>query len=184
MRRFAWTLVLFSLPTGWGSSGVAGVVLAFNPPQFEWHHPSGSATPNHIWVTGDFWGQNFLATGLPSASQMSLTLFIDDNSLSSVPLNVAVNLNSTTLGGFLIPSGVAGPLVRNFIFPAVAGPNYRLEIDATNTIPSGLGSVSIAANGRSFALLESVPEPTALCIWSLVGVFMIGIGCWQRKRSV
>jgi hypothetical protein len=157
-------------PALWGivvlavvASPARAVILTFSPPAFEWFETGGTATPNHIWTTGDYWAQNFPATGLSNASSMALRLFIDDNALNpSNTLDLNVLLNANVIGNIAIPSGVSGPLDYNFAFGSIVGPNYRIQLLATNTIPSGDGSVSMAVDGRSFAVL--VPEPDELIL--------------------
>jgi len=132
-------------------------LLAFSQPDFEWSHAAESwVTPYYIWVTGDYWAQNFPATPLTSANHMTLTLCIDDNTFSSQQLDVNVLLNQTVVGNLSLTAGMAGTQSYDFSFDPVAGPDYRLEIRATNTV-TDTGCVSIAIDGRSFSKLDAPP---------------------------
>src|SRR5581483_6426767 len=112
--------------------------------------------PYHIWITDDYWAQNFPATPLTSANHMTLTLTIDDNTFVSQQLDVNVRLNQTIVGSLSLPPGLLGPQTYDFSFDPVLGPDYRLEICATNTV-TDTGCVSIAIDGRSFARLNGPP---------------------------
>jgi hypothetical protein len=138
------------------------VQLVFSTPDFEWHQTGGAATPYHIWATGDYWAQNFAATGLSDTSHMSLTLFINDNTLSGETLNLDVLLNQNNVGSISIPPGMIESQTFEFDFTSVAGPDYRIHIEATNTISPGLGSVSIAIDGPSYAILGSAATTSSI----------------------
>jgi hypothetical protein len=160
------------------ASSHAAAILVFNTPGFEWHESGGAASPYHIWTAGDYWAQNFQQTGLPSANQMSLSLLF--NSLTGPQTNLLdlnVYLNGIDIGSFSVPSGITGLQNFTFSFSDVLGPDYRIQIQAANTIPSGDGSVSIAPDGSSFATLTSVPEPTVLTLGSLSALAII----WQHR---
>jgi hypothetical protein len=143
--------------------------LTFSAPDFEWFHPSGGATPNHIWVTGDYWAQNFNAIGIGAADAMALNLFIDDNSLNAgTALNMKVLLNGTQVGTFTLNPGVSGNTPFNFAFAPIAGPNYRIQLEATNTIPPLQGSVSMSAGGSSYADMSEVTVSVVGTTWGRV----------------
>jgi hypothetical protein len=134
----------------------ANTRLAFSQPDFEWSYAADpSVKPYHIWVVGDHWAQNFLATGLASARHMTLTLFIDDNTFSSQQLAVNVLLNETVVGSASFAPGLLGTQTYSFSFDPVSGPDYRLEIRATNSVTDG-GCISIAIGGLSFADLSNL----------------------------
>ena len=163
---------------GWSESlSRADVTLVFAEPDFDWFAGGGSATPYHIWTTGDFWAQNFTGTAQPSAGHMDLRLFIDDNTLSGgSQVNLNAVLNGTVVGGFTIPQGVTGLLNFSFNFPAIAGPNYDVRLLETNTVPLGLGAVSMAPNGQSTVTLT--PEPAT----GLTATGAAALLLWRRQR--
>lgn len=152
------------------------VVLTFSAPDFVWHHPSGGASPNHIWVTGDYWEQTFLNTGQASANQMDLALNIDQNGLAAGAfINLDVLINSTLVGQISVVSGPPGTQNHSFNFGSIAGPNYTIRLLETNTVPGGQGAASMGINGPSTATL--VPEPASMAFLGLGALALI------RKRK-
>jgi hypothetical protein len=134
----------------------ANTRLAFSQPNFEWSYAADpSVKPYHIWIVDDHWAQKFLATGLASARHMTLTLFIDDNTFSSQQLAANVLLNGTVVGSASFAPGLLGTQTYLFSFDPISGPDYRLEIRATNSVSDG-GCISIAIGGPSFADLSNV----------------------------
>jgi hypothetical protein len=133
----------------------ANTLLAFSQPDFEWSHAvEGWVKPYHIWIAGDYWAQNFPATPLVSVNHMTLTLTIDDNTFSSEQLEVNVLLNQTVVGSLRLSPGMLGTQTYDFYFDSIPGPDFRLELRATNTV-TDTGCVSIALDGRSFADIGS-----------------------------
>jgi len=128
-------------------------LLAFSQADFEWSHAGEGYVAYHIWLAGDYWAQNFPAPQLASANHMTLTLTIDDNTFSSQQLEVNVLLNQTVLGSFTLSPGMLGTQRYDFSFDAIPGPDYRLEVRATNSVTDG-GCVSMAIDGRSFLKLD------------------------------
>jgi competence transcription factor ComK len=129
----------------------ADTVLAFSQPDFEWSHAAeGWVKPYHIWLAGDYWAQDFLATGLLFANHLTLTLNIDDNTFSSQQLEVNVLLNQMTVGSLSLSPGMLGTQTYAFAFDPIPGPDYRLDLRASNTV-TDTGCVSLAIDGSSFA---------------------------------
>jgi hypothetical protein len=128
-------------------------LLTFGQPDFGWSHAGEGYVPYHIWLAGDYWAQNFPATPLPSANHVTLTLTIDDNTFSSQTLDVNVLLNDTVVGSASLSPGMFGTQTYDFSFDPIAGPDYRVEVRATNTV-TDTGCVSIAIDGQSFLKLR------------------------------
>ena len=164
-----------------GSAGLASgqVQLFFNPPGFEWFHPSGGASPNHIWVAGDYWAQTFPPTTLPSASTMSLRIFVDSNGLAlGASINLDVKLNGVTVGQAAIQQGVTGPIDFQYAFASVAGPGYRVELLETNTVPPGQGAASMGLGNQSWVVLSGACYPDCNADGSLT---VADFGCFQTR---
>jgi PEP-CTERM motif len=159
-----------------------GVTLFFGAPDFTWNHPGGGATPNFIWTAGDSWSQNFTGTGLASASALTLNIFYDDNNLlSGNPLDMSVLINATTVGAFVInPGDASGSYVFNFA--SILGPDYNIELLATNTINGGQGAVSMSDSGTdsNAVLSSSTPEPSTLC---LIAGGLGALAALRRRRA-
>ena len=161
--------------SGFCSVAFASTTLYFSEPDFVWHHTGGAASPYHIWIAGDYWAQSFANTQQPSADQMWLTLFIDSNLLSAQnQLNLDVVLNANVVGSASVPAGLSGPQNYFFTFPATVGPDYTIQVRATNTIPALNGAVSIGLDERSFATLA--PEPA--------GLPLLGGALFARRRGI
>lgn len=179
-KHTIFTLIVLYVAVFSASTRAGAVTLIFSEPDFEWHQTGGDASPYHIWVAGDFWAQNFMATDLTSASQISLSLrFNSDTPLGNDQLALDVFLNGVDIGKFSVPVGIIGSQMFTFSFAPVTGPDYRIEIRATNTIPHGGGAVSIALGGNSFATI--VPEPSVTLLCSLGAVTLVVR--FRRKRA-
>ena len=176
-------LVLAALAMGPAS---ASITEWFSEPDFEWYHPSGSATPNHIWETGDYWAQQFTGTGLGSATSLTLDLYVDDNGLySGEQVDLDVLLNGTAVGNLTIASGVSGLQSWGFSsFGSIAGPDYYVKLLETNTVPSGYGAASMAADGQSSSATlggpGAVPELPPFALAAL-GLLPLGLKLRRRK---
>ncbi len=188
MKNLARALVCSAvlLVAGAAASQAAGP-LYFSSPDFVWYHPSGGATPNHIWVAGDYWDQTFNGTGLANATALGLNIDIDDNILDPTQqVNLDVLLNGTNVGSFSIASGVTGFVSNTFLFSpvlALGTDSFDIKMLETNTIPSGLGSVSMSINQTSYATLRggAVPEPNTLALVAVGALGLAGLGL--RRRS-
>jgi len=157
------------LAAGLTGAASGSTTLVFSEPDFVWHHTGGLATPYHIWVAGDYWAQAFPGTTQGVTDEMWLTLFVNSNYLTSGnQLNLDVILNSNVVGSFSIPSGATGMQTYHFSFSPMVGPDYSIQLLATNTVPPLGGSVSIGLNGQSYVTLVPEPAPLALLAFGLL----------------
>jgi len=160
------------------SASASADVVTFSEPDFDWLATGGSATPNHIWTTGDFWKQNFLGTSVPSATDLTLDLNVDDTAFENLNLNVFVN--ATNVGSFTLTPPDSGFQQFNFSFPAIAGPNYNIEMIASSTISGGKGSYSMLvgpSTGAAPSFATITPEPGCLSLLVLGGIAVL-----RRRR--
>lgn len=170
------------------ASAASAAPLFFSSPDFVWFHPSGGATPSHIWVAGDYWEQTFSGTGLNSSAALDLDIFIDDNILfSGDAVNLDVLLNGLTVGNFSVGSGVTGLLSESFTYApvaALAGQSFDIKMLETNTIDPGHGSISMGVDRQSFASLHEtapVPETNTMALVGFGALALAGFGL--RRRS-
>ena len=49
--------------------------------------------------------------------------------------------------------------------------------------PSGTGFTAVASGDNHNLALTSVPEPSSIIIWSLIGLTFAGIGWWRRRKA-
>jgi hypothetical protein len=165
---------VLTFAVGGSTARASSVQLTFGAPGFVWFHQGNPATPNHIWVAGDYWQQDFTGTALSSATSESINLNIDDNILSGESLDLNSVINGSVVGSFVIGPGVTGLFTDTFNFAAISGPDYLIQLIATNTIDPGFGSVSISDDGKSFVTLSSVPEPGTLTLLALGSMSLLG----------
>jgi hypothetical protein len=149
--------------------------FAFGGPGFTWFQASGLATPNHIWVAGDYWDQSFTPS-LSQENEFDFHLVYNDNSLAQT-LNMEVLVNGSFLGDFSIsPRQSSSDLSFGAMF---TGPTFDVRLEALNTIPSGQNSVSLDASGLSTAAITIIPEP---CSTVLLGAGLAGLAGTIRGR--
>jgi hypothetical protein len=147
-------------------NAAADVTEAFGPPNFVWF-AQGVATPNHIWITGDSWSQDFTSTGMTSIGSLTLSLRYNDNTMLET-LDIGVTVNGHSVGTFDINPGDSSDL-ETYHFGAIAGmgsgQDFDIAMTALNTIDPGDGSVSLADIDRSStARLGAVPEPSSVVL--------------------
>jgi hypothetical protein len=183
IARLAATACLLVFAGATGTARASTVTLTFGPPDFVWFTTGSGATPNHIWVAGDYWGQQFNGTGIASATDESINLFIDDNLLNSgATLNLNAEINGTVVGNFTIGEGVTGAFTDSFTFADVPSPNDYIQFVVTSTVPGGEGSVSIADDGTSFVTLSGTVETPELGTLGLLGIGLMGLAGPIRRR--
>lgn len=177
---------MFVLLLVMAAPAAADVTLPFGGSDFGWLALGVAATPYHVWTAGDYWAQEFDATGLNCVGSLSLDLFIDDNILDTgAQVDMNVLLNGTAVGSFTLLPGVTG--LQNFTFNPIgpiSGPDFYVKMLETNTVPGGFGSVSINPAQSSITLGSceaAVPEfPAPLLAASGLGGLA---GLLRRRRK-
>lgn len=128
--------------------------IAFSNPGFEWTWAAAPGVElNHIWIQGDSWAQTFRGTPLSFATHMSLNLNISGDSFISNTIGVNIVLNGTVVGTATLGPNMLGDYGYEVFFDPVQGPDYRLEIIATNS--NFEGCIAIAVDGPSYATLSN-----------------------------
>jgi hypothetical protein len=182
VRTFGRALTAAAITLGcFAFQASASTIVFFGPPDFVWFHQGTNATPNHIWLAGDYWAQDFTIAGLSEVDQLTVDLAYNDDTLTGPSLDLNAMLDGTVVGSFAVPPGVHGLRSYTFYFSPIAGPNYDIELIATNSIPLGEGSVSIADNNRtSAAVFTGVPEPGTI---GLLGLGTAVLLLLRRRRA-
>ena len=106
------------------------------------------------------------ADALPSVSQALFELDVVTNVLNQIPLDWDVLINDTVIGDFSVPVGFTGAIDLDFSFASIPsdGGNYEVRVEATNDIPGGAGSHTLAYAGGYGHSVTLVPEPTSLML--------------------
>ena len=139
------------------------VVLPFSEPDFDFLTQGGAPEQNSIWTTGDYWRQTFNATGLTSATDLTLDLNI-------LPYFVAQNLdfdvyvNGNNIGSFILHPADNGFQQYMYSFASIPGADYTIELRATSTIDPGFGSYILTLDGASPSTATLTPTPGALAL--------------------
>lgn len=187
--RKAFAAIAVVLVFGVGPRARAGNVdLTFAKPDFEWHHPGNDASASRIWNAGDYWAQKFTGTGLASVDSLALHLEYSkdfDNTIVNA-LSMKVLLNGAEVGTFAINRGDKG-YDHSFAFGAITGPDFRIQLEATNSTGFNGGSVTLDL-GTSYVTLTgaSVPEPSAVVLAgsALAAGGVVGLRRRGRARAV
>lgn len=179
ITRITLTAAAIAVATGSASA----VVLPFSEPDFDWLSQQGAGVQYYIWTTGDFWAQDFPATGVTSATDLTLDLNLNPTAGSPIQnLSFDVFLNGTNVGSFTVTPADNGSFFQtSFNFPAVAGPNYDLDIIATSTISSGAGSYSLLVDPSTSqgSFVTITPTPGAATLLGLGGIAALR----RRRRA-
>jgi hypothetical protein len=128
---------------------------------------SGGGAPagqfGYFWsqARGDKVSQTFVP-GLAYIDHVGLTVQAATNALSEgQEVDWALLINGTEVGSFVIPRGATGPTGITRSFAPIAGPAYAVELRVTNEVPSGGGSVALAATDAAGAhSIEISNEPS------------------------
>jgi hypothetical protein len=149
--------------------------------------PAGGQTA-FMWTEGDYViSSNFTNTGLSSVTGLSWDFTIQNYLGGGSNETVDILLNNTMVGSFTALSGGGGnyqEITGSANFGAIAplDGGYTLEMELTNTIPPGNGSIAFA-DGGTFTLIGgqggTVPEPGSILLFGsgALGVF----GFLRRK---
>lgn len=172
-------LALLALSLGSAQAFASPITVYFGAPNFVWHVGAASSA-NAIYTAGDFWEQDFTATGLASATTATLNLYYDANNLTlGNTVNINASINGTSIGNFVINSGDLGFHAYLFNFASIAGPDYDIKLLETNTVAVAQGSASMSDSGTTsnVALNSSAtPEP------GTVGMLAAGLGSLMLLR--
>jgi hypothetical protein len=95
-----------------------------------------------MWQKGDYI-QGGRTTTVSSITSISGSVGMDNRLATCGTLDVAVKINSTTVGTMKITSTTGLKYPMAFTFTAIAGPKYTLRYEALNTVAAGCGSIWI-----------------------------------------
>jgi hypothetical protein len=151
-----------------GLARADSVTVTFGGTDFQWFN-NGLGAFDAVWTTGGFWAQDFSSTGIATTQSMTLDLNLNNVLSSGFSETFETLLNGVNVGSFTVNSGQSGLLIFKFSFPAVAGPNYDIEMEMTSaTIPPGDGSLSLLfTHPPSRAVISGKPVPESSTLWLL-----------------
>lgn len=148
--------------------------------------PSGGQTA-YMWTAGDYVvSSNFTSTGLSSVTGLMWDFTIQNYLGENETLDVLVN--NTVVGDIVIEQCgecgsyqvITGSLSFGGIGPSNGG--YTLEMELTNTLPGGEGSLAFT-DGGSFTLVggsgSSTPEPSSILLF---GSGAAGLLAFARRK--
>jgi hypothetical protein len=145
---------------------------------FTWFHQGSPATPNHIWITGDYWQQDF-GTVNETIAGATFNLYYNDNILQTgSTLTLQASIDGTNVGPtFTVVPGQASSLNLVTTFSPMFVGDLTVAITAVSTVAPGQGSVSLQADGNSSNVtLQAVPEPFSMSLLGLGALALV------RKR--
>ncbi len=181
MKNFSSILLFVGLALATSTSRASVFVGSF---------PDGSETRSTLiglrfWNLGDFIEQSFVNTGLSFVESINLDLNTSPNSLSGDTQDMDVIINGITVGSFSISPGdsVVPISITGFNVAAIGVDDFLLRLETTRTVTAFAGSAGIVAGSNNLELANSVPEPSSMAVWSLLGLVVGGIGWYRRKRQ-
>jgi hypothetical protein len=150
--------------------------------------PAGGQTA-YMWTAGDYViSSNFTTTGLSSVTGLMWDFTIQN--YLGVNETVDILLNNTVVTNYTIQQcGECGSyqvITGSASFGAVGPSNggYTLEMELTNTIPSGDGSLAFT-DGGSFTLVGSsggtVPEPSSILLFGSGAAGLLAFARWKMR---
>lgn len=150
--------------------------------------PAGGQTA-FMWTEGDYViSSNFMSTGLPSVTGLSWDFTIQNYLGGGNNETVNILLNNQMVGSFTALDcnycgnyqEITGSANFSAIGPVDGG--YTLEMELTNTIPGGGGSIAFA-DGGTFTLIGgqggTVPEPGSILLF---GSGALGVFGFMRRK--
>lgn len=121
--------------------------------------------PNYFLRAGDSVTQTLGAAPFAAAERLSLTLQYFASGTAGATMDLGVFANGVDVGRFTVAMGTSGAATREFAFPAIAGPAYRIEVRALSGASTGQGVIMFAANGLSRATLVAANrQPTDISL--------------------
>jgi hypothetical protein len=151
-------LLLFApaVATASPSQGAASTAkLTFSTPDFQWLNNAGGGA-YYIWNVGDYWRQDFTATGLASINRVKFNLAFTNVLCCGQTVQVNVTINGVQLAHLKFVEGQASFVTRALSLPApITGPDYTIQFLETNQVPVGDGSVSLNIDGPSWVVVGS-----------------------------
>jgi len=147
---------------------------------------SGGQTA-YMWTQGDYIvSSNFTGTGLGSVTGLSYDFQVLDVIGGGNSETVNIMLNNNVVGNFVVPDcgycGQAMEFTGSFNFGAIGpeGGGYTLEMELTNTLPGGGGSIAFM-DGGEFTLSGggATPEPGTILLF---GTGALGLAGLLRRK--
>jgi len=140
---------------------VSPATVVFGAPGTEYQ----GAAPAYFLRAGDSMMQTLPAAPFAAAARLSLTLQHRSFGTPGTPIEMGVFANGIDVGRFAIMVGTAGTSTREFAFPPIAGPVFRIELRAMNSVAPGQGAVMLVVDGMSQAtLVPANQQPTDISL--------------------